>query len=154
MPQLVKGGKHVFGWAVIGNDGAIKIPDDAFEEYRFKDEKKLIIMSGSKRSGGFGLSSLKLLNNTPIGNALKKLSDLYHFRSPEGEVMKNGERIYSWVKLCGNRSILLSESILKNFSVDKSSKLLVVRGSGLALGFISKGPIFEEALKHSDLKLY
>jgi hypothetical protein len=33
-------------------------------------------------------------------------------------------------------------------------KLLVVRGSGLALVFISKGPIYEEALRHPELTTY
>jgi len=154
MPQLVKGGKHVFGWSIIKKEGTIKIPDDAYEEYGFKHGEKLIIMSASKRSGGFGLSSIKLLNNTPIGNSLKKINRLYNFQIPEGEVIENGKRSYSWVKLCKNRTIKLSERILRSFSVDKSSKLLVARGSGLALGFISKGPIFEEALKHSTLKTY
>ena len=154
MPQIVKGGKHVFGWSVIKKEGTIKIPDEAYEEYGFKDGENLIIMSGSKRSGGFGLSNLKLLKNTPIGNSLKKLERLYHFLIPEGEVIENGERSYSWVKLADNRSIRLSERILKKFSINTNSRLLVARGSGLALGFISKGPIFEEALKHSNLKTY
>lgn len=35
MPQLVKGGKYIFGWAVVQNDGRIKIPDEAFTEYDF-----------------------------------------------------------------------------------------------------------------------
>jgi len=144
----------VFGWTAIKKGGMIRIPDDAYEEYGFKDGEKLIIMSGSKRSGGFGLSNLELLESTPIGNSIKNLKKLYRFLIPEGEVIKQGERSYSWVKLHDDRSIKLSGSILREFSINKQSKLLVARGSGLALGFISKGPIFEEALKHSNLKSY
>ena len=154
MPQLVKGGKHVFGWTTIKKGDTIRIPDDAYEEYGFKDGEKLIIMSGSKRSGGFGLSSLKLLENSPIGNSIKDLESLYHFLIPEGEVIESGERSYSWVKLRDDRTIELSGSILRRFSINRNSKLLVARGSGLALGFVSKGPIYEEALKHSNLESY
>ena len=33
-------------------------------------------------------------------------------------------------------------------------RLLVVRGSGLALGFIAKGPIYQEALKHPEIETF
>ena len=35
--------------------------------------------------------------------------------------------------------------------VGRGERLLVVRGSGRALGFIVRGPIYEEALKHPEL---
>lgn len=37
MPQLVKGGKHVFGWSRVGDTGRIIIPPEAMEEYHLKD---------------------------------------------------------------------------------------------------------------------
>ena len=36
MPQLVKGGKYVFGWSVIGEDGGVVIPGEAVLEYGFE----------------------------------------------------------------------------------------------------------------------
>lgn len=32
--------------------------------------------------------------------------------------------------------------------------LLAVRGSGLALGFVQRGRIYEEALKHPEMEIY
>ena len=54
MPQLVKGGKYIFGWAKIGNNGEIRIPPEAYHEYDLKKDKNSILFSGSKTSGGFG----------------------------------------------------------------------------------------------------
>ena len=34
MPQLVKGGKHVFGWSKVGNNGVIKIPPEVISFVR------------------------------------------------------------------------------------------------------------------------
>ncbi len=33
MPQLVKGGKYVYGWSKVSTKGKIAIPDKAKEEY-------------------------------------------------------------------------------------------------------------------------
>ena len=39
MPQLVKGGKYIFGWSKVGKEGKIKIPPEAYEEYNLKKDK-------------------------------------------------------------------------------------------------------------------
>lgn len=56
MPQLVKGGKYVFGWSKVNDEGKIVIPSKAFIEYHFKAGEKIILLSGSRTSGGFGLT--------------------------------------------------------------------------------------------------
>ena len=33
-------------------------------------------------------------------------------------------------------------------------RLLAVRGSGRALGFVAQGPIYDEALKHPELEIF
>ncbi len=154
MPQLVKGGKYIFGWSAVSNKGVINIPDEAFLEYAFNYDDKGILMSGSKRSGGFGLSSERLLKNTPIEKMLINYPDVLNYQLTEGEIKQINKRIFSWVGINQNRSIKLSESLLKVFNFKINTKLLVGRGSGIALGFIAKGPIYEEAKKHPEIPLY
>jgi hypothetical protein len=38
--------------------------------------------------------------------------------------------------------------------VQPGDRLLAVRGSGRALGFVAQGPIYEEALKHPELACF
>ena len=38
--------------------------------------------------------------------------------------------------------------------VQPGERLLAVRGSGRALGFVARGPIFAEALKHPELEVF
>jgi hypothetical protein len=33
-------------------------------------------------------------------------------------------------------------------------RLLIVRGSGWALGFLQRGPIYEEALRHPEIEVF
>jgi hypothetical protein len=70
MPQLVKGGKYVFGWVYVRKDGSITIPNEAYLEYGFIQDKNGFITSGSKRSGGFGLTSARLLKNSILSKTL------------------------------------------------------------------------------------
>jgi hypothetical protein len=39
-------------------------------------------------------------------------------------------------------------------AVQPGDRLLAVRGSGRALGFVARGPIYEEALRHPDLACF
>ncbi|MBN2694665.1 hypothetical protein JXR93_08385, partial [bacterium] len=66
MPQMNKGGKFVFGWSLIQNDYTIQLPEMALEEYKISSEKKIILISGSKKTGGFCVSRKELIENSNI----------------------------------------------------------------------------------------
>ncbi len=54
MPQLEKGGKWVFGWVMVWEQGEILIPPEACVEYGFEPGEALVLTRGSQPSGGFG----------------------------------------------------------------------------------------------------
>jgi len=56
-------------------------------------------MSGSKRSGGFGLSSSRLLRNSPIGKMLEGFPELINHRLEEGKLFKIKEKNYYWTRI-------------------------------------------------------
>jgi hypothetical protein len=153
MPQLVKGGKNVFGWSKVNKDGKIIIPPDAFIEYKFKDGEKVILMSGSNKSGGFGLTSLDLLKNSRIFSTISAYPDLIEYKLNEGEAIKVGSKIYCWVPVY-KTSITVPFNTLQLYGIREGNSLLTVRGSNLALGFIVRGPIIEEAKRHSNLEIF
>jgi hypothetical protein len=47
----------------------------------------------------------------------------------------------------------LCKTIPLKVGVSPGQRLLVVRGSGHALGFVARGPIYEEALAHPELRV-
>lgn len=42
----------------------------------------------------------------------------------------------------------------KELEYKSGDRLLTVRGSGFALGFLAEGPIYNEAMKHPELKIF
>lgn len=127
MPQLMKGGKWVYGWCIVGQNNEIQIPPVAFTEYSFQAGQSLFITRGSRRSGGFGIGKQERVANSPI-----KLHII-------GQTTINTDGL---VRLPPEITIPLGK------------QLLAVRGSGLALGFIQFGPIYEEALKHPEIETF
>ena len=148
MPQLVKGGKNAFGWSIVSEQGDITIPPDAYAEYGFVEGETAIVMSGSRKSGGFALSRLETFMNSSIAGALKEQGEL-----PEGQTVKIGPRFFCRVKIRDSR-FSLPPGTLEHYGIEKGSALLTVRGSNIGLSFIVKGPIIEEAKRHRELETF
>jgi hypothetical protein len=153
MPQLVKGGKNAYGWSEVSNDGRIAIPPEAFKEYQFAENERAILMSGSKKSGGFGLTTLEKLKSSSISGILDACPELTEYKIPEGEIVSFNSRFYCWVTI-RKMGIVVPLDTLKIYNISKGDLILSVRGSSLALGFIVHGPIIEEAKRHSILEVY
>ncbi|MBN1784482.1 MAG: hypothetical protein JW815_01940 [Candidatus Bathyarchaeota archaeon] len=151
MPRLVKGGKYVFGWSEVDVNGRIVVPNEALTEYNFRTPSKVILMQASKRSGGFALTSPFMLRNSKISVFLDKEPRLARFELTEGETVTIDKRIYSWIKLNRDGSFTVPVETLKKYGVKPGDLLLSVRGSGLALAFIVKGPLITDAKKHSTI---
>ena len=127
MPQLVKGGKWVFGWVIVGAGGEVLIPLAAFAEYDFRPGETVLITCGSRRSGGFGIGRQEKLENSPLQS-----------------------RFIGQAVVGADERVMLPVAA----GIRPGERLLAVRGSGLALGFLQRGPIVEEALKHTEIETF
>jgi len=153
MPQLVKGGKHAFGWSKVGSSGRIILPPEAIQEYCFQEGDKLYMIPGSQKSGGFALASGEALENSPLKTLFEKNSGLKEYRIPEADVIRLGSKPLCRVQFTKG-SVTIPATTLKHYGIKIGDQLLVIRGSGLALGFALRGPIIEEALKHPELDVF
>jgi len=153
MPQLVKGGKYTFGWSRVGQAGQIVIPPEAFQEYHLEESARLILVPGSRTSGGFGLGSPASLARSPLGAALAAHPALGEFQTPAGAVVEHNGKPYCWVELRGD-GIVVPLKTLEKYGIKAGDDLLVIRGSGLAVGFAVRGPIVREANNHPELKVF
>jgi hypothetical protein len=153
-PQIVKGGKYVFGWSKVGKNGKIKIPKEAFDEYALALDHEAILFSGSKISGGFGLSSIRILKNSKIEELIMNFPFLINYQLDEGEIIVIKGKKYCWLKINDDMSINLPETTLDAFGLKKGDTILSGRGSYLAIAFIAKGPIFNEASKHPEIEYF
>lgn len=153
MPQLVKGGKHVFGWSRVGDTGRITIPPQALEEYGLRESGRLVLVPGSRTSGGFGLGSEASLKESVLGQAADLLTGPGGLDVSEGEVVEQSGKPYCWVAL-RNGAIALPPRTLCRCGIRTGDRLLVIRGSGLTIGFAVRGPIVEEAKRHPELEVF
>jgi len=154
LPQLVKGGKHAYGWSEVGATGKVAVPNEALAEYNLTAPCKVFLLSGSKRSGGFALTTTSLLKNSVLSHPLDENPKLASFQLPEGETITVAGKPYCWVTLNSDGCITVPLKTLKQYGVNAGDRLLSVRGSRFALGFCVKGPLIEEAKKHPNLTLF
>jgi hypothetical protein len=129
MPQLAKGGKWVFGWVEVSPRREIRIPPDAYAEYGYRAGEEVVFLAGSRRSGGFSIGRPEVLAQSQIPLEKRVIA--------RGRIGADG-RVALPPETCA----------------EPGERFLVGRGSGLALGFLRRGPIIEEARRHSELELF
>jgi len=154
MPQLVKGGKYVYGWSLVHPDGSIRIPPEAREEYQFSSGEKLIVMSGSKTSRGFALTNHYHLQDTPLESMIEKIPEIWQFRELEKDYISFQARIFTWTILDEKGYIRIPPVTLAKYFIEPGNKILAGRGSGLALALLKQGSIIEEAKNHAELEIF
>lgn len=145
MPQLSKGGKFVFGWSITGKDGCIQIPEEVILEYELFKEDKVILISGSKSSGGLVVSRLGLINQSIMKGLLSDYPEFENYSLPEGKPVKWKGRHYCWVNINKEGVIKLPPKTASCYSIKENDKLLSIRGSNIAFVLAVKGPIVEKA---------
>ncbi len=154
MTQIVKGGEYVYGWSKVGQTGRVAIPREAMDEYGFKEHDKVILMSGSRRSGGFAMTTPSLLRGTPLSAVLQRFPRLRTFQMPEARVVRVGGRAFCWALIDESGHLTLPGETLREYGIMPGDRLLTVRGSRLALGFARRGPIVDEAATHPELEVF
>ena len=150
MPQLVKGGKYTFGWSRVGDGGEVAVPPEALREYRLEGTRDVILVPGSRTSGGFGIATAESLQGSPLAGTVRA--------DPADEVPKGGAleergRPYHRATMHDGR-LTVPPEVLAGYGVQPGDRILSVRGSGRAIGFAVRGPIVEEARGHPELDTF
>lgn len=144
MPQMTKGGKYIFGWSRIGENGVRTFPTMAVEEYKLQEETYIYIVSGSKQTGGFCVMTEPLLSNSKLQNILEENPNLAERRLEEGEFISYKGRKYGWLTLKDN-SIHLSTPLMKDLEIKVGDRLLSIRSSDIAFTMGARGSLIDKA---------
>jgi hypothetical protein len=151
MPHITKGGKFVFGWSKIQQNGRIRLPEQAIQEYQFEPSSKVILISGSKTSGGFSVSNKNMLSNSMLKDIFDTFPELADYSIEEGKPVKFKGRFYCWATLRAENYLKLSKEAMAFFGIKEGDLLLAIRSSNIAFVCIVKGPIIERAKTHPEL---
>jgi hypothetical protein len=134
MPRLAKGGKWVYGWVIISAERKMPIPPEAWREYGFHAGDQVLLLRGSRRSGGFGIGTPERIAGAG-------------WQRPSIGQLEMGTRVLGQARLDRDGSVALPPAI----EAKPGDRLLAVQGSRLALDFIARGTIYEEAARHPEL---
>ena len=154
MPQLEKGGKHVFGWSVVGRDGRVRIPAEALREYRLRAGERVILVSGSRTSGGFGLTRRSFLVRSPLRRLLQENPRLDRYRLREGEPLRHRWRFLCWLKIRRGGIVRLPPAARAAYGLRGGDRLMSVRSSDIAIGFAAKGPLVAVGREHPEIEVF
>jgi hypothetical protein len=67
---------------------------------------------------------------------------------------KGGKWVFGWVVVGQDRTIRIPPEAWEEYGFQAQDEVIFLRGSGLALGFLQGGLIYEEAEKHPDLEVF
>jgi len=151
---LVKGGKHVFGWSPIDQQGRFRIPSAALEEYGFLPGERVFLLTASRTSGGFIIARRPVISGTVLFFAIDTVPGLADFRAEEGRAFTSGKREVCWTTIDGRGQLVLPPETLRTFGVRPGDKILAVRGSYAGLSLLVRGPMIEEAERHPELEVF
>ena len=132
MPRLVRGGKWVYGWVIPSLERVLPIPIQAWRDYGFEAGEQAIFLRGSRRSGGFSISTPRLL------------AGMF------GGIGGLESRALGWGRFEEGRNV----STPLELALESGVHLLAVKGSRSGLGFVAQGPIYQTARLHPELEIF
>ena len=154
MPQIAKGGKYIFGWSIVRDNGIIVIPDEAAQEYHLEPDEKLLLISGSKTSGGIVVARIERIEKSRMASVLTDNPKLSGFQIEEGKVIPYKGRRFCWISYMGNGEIMLQQHTRAAYEIKTGDHLLVIRGSNVGFAMAAKGPIIETARLHPEIPVF
>lgn len=155
MPQLNKGGKFVYGFSEISDEYTVQIPDQALCEYGVTKDNKIIIITGSKTTGGFCVTNKSLLSHSKLKHILDDCISLSNYSIDSGEFIRYKGRGYSWLPISSAGVVRLTKDAMKYLNLVIGDKLMCIRSSDIAFMMGVKGPLIERANAYKgEIKLY
>ena len=155
MPQMNKGGKYIFGKSLIRENGEIRLPPMAVNEYDIAAEGRVYLFTGSKSTGGFCVTRRALLEPSKLGHILTENPSLLTYNAPEGEFIPYKGRSYCWTSIAPDGKLLLTQEMLAFLRLTPRMDLLSIRSSDIAFTMGAKGPLLEkEKLFDGEIEVF
>jgi hypothetical protein len=153
MPRLNEGGNFVYGVSVMKETFEVKIPPQAYEDYHCCKDATFILMSGSDESGGFCVTSKRLLSYSELQNIL--------FDNPS----LNDEQVHEeWIQYKGRKytcrknnagKVVLTAKDLEELEIESGKELMCIRGTDIVFSFAAKGLLIEKMKQYDgELELF
>lgn len=145
MPQLNKGGKFIFGFSLIRDNLLIQLPKEAVDEYQIMQDSAVILFTGSKSTGGFCVTSKRLLAKSKLQHILAACEGVSSYSIPPYVFIPFKGRSYCWAPLNSSGQIQLTMEAMNFLKLHTGNKLMCIRSSDIAFTMGLKGTLLERA---------
>lgn len=145
MPQLCKGGKFVFGISKLRADLTVRIPPQAIEEYSITADDDIILFTGSKSTGGFCVTSRRLLETSQLHNILSECPAIGQNTAPLLAFVRYKGMGYCRAKINENGILQMTDQAAGYLGLEIGSELMAIRSSNIAFTMGAKGPLMDAA---------
>lgn len=145
MPQIAKGGKFVFGWSRVREDGGVCLPAQAVAEYAIASEGRAILFTGSKSTGGFCITRKGLWLPSKLGFLLDGMPELADYTIPAWTWVRCKGRSYCWAPITEDGALTIVPETLSFLRIARGDDLLSIRSSDIAFTMGHHGPLIQRA---------
>jgi hypothetical protein len=115
--------------------------------------KKVILISGSKASGGFVVARRSFLEQSTLSGILSNNPELAQSRTKPGELIRYTGRLDCWVNQ-HNGLLKLPAEIMGTFCIQPGDNLLIIRGSNLGFVCAKSGPLVKKARSFPGIPVF
>ena len=131
--------------AVLQENGSLRLPPQAVEEYRITEEGQVILFTGSKSTGGFCVTRRGLLLPSKLGRILTDCSGLGDGSLPPARLLAYKGRSYCWLPISPEGELSLPQGLMEQLQLTPGLALLAIRSSDIAFTMGARGPLLERA---------
>ncbi|HVP94402.1 MAG TPA: hypothetical protein VMS89_04440 [Methanoregulaceae archaeon] len=129
------------------------VPEETIREYAIQSDEKVILISGSKASGGFVVARRSFLEQSTLSGILSNNPELAEFRTKPGELIRYKGRLYCW-GILHNGLLKLPAEIMCTFCIQPGDNLLVIRGSNLGFVCAKSGPLVKKVRSFPGIPVF
>lgn len=145
MPQVTKGGKFIFGWSSVRENGRVFLPKQAIIEYGITCEGRVILFTGSKSTGGFCVTRKGLWQKSKLGFVLEDSPEIMNYTAPPFSWKRVKGRSYCWATINADGELVLPPEARSFLRINIGDKLLSIRSSDIAFTMGHHGQLVERA---------
>lgn len=145
MPQLNPGGKFVFGRSVLRENGSLRLPPQAVEEYRITEEGPGHTVHRKQKHRWILCDPAWPAAPLQAGAYPHRLLRLGDGSLPPARLLAYKGRSYCWLPISPEGELSLPQGLMEQLQLTPGLVLLAIRSSDIAFTMGARGPLLERA---------
>lgn len=130
MPSLMPGtpgAKEAYGISPVNEDYCFNIPPAACKRYKLAEEDSVILVTGHRGEGGFGLMKKSTGEEAVFGKYIREFTEI-------DTVLWFNEKAYAWTAVTKGK-VKLTPEMMDAYYLNPGERLLVIKSTTVTMSF-------------------